>query len=364
MTQIAMTRLLLVTLAAGLVGTACSAPAAEPVAATAAPSPPTSLRLGFIDGLADAQVDTFLDELGSRSAGSLTVEYPDGFSGATHGAEQTIVRAVADGRLDLGWVGARAFAELGVRDLDVLVAPMVLDSVAAQDAVLASDVPDRMLDALEPLGVTGLAVVPGPVRRPIAADRPLTRLADFRDVPFHAFHADVNAASVTALGAALVDVPPPERNAGIESGSIRAYENSLVFLADKGDWRTNLMTLDVNLWPSVSVLLANPTMLEALPEDRRASLVAAATATARSTPAALPDEDRLVEQACRGGARFALAGPAELAEIRQALRPVLDDLRRDPAAAAHLDAVTELTRGIDPDVPTIPDGCAAAPTQE
>ena len=319
--------------------------------------------MAIVSRLADRQVGVFEDELAARAPSRVTLTFEDeAFPSSDHGVEQTIVRAVADGRLDLGWVGARALSELGVHDFDALVAPMVLDSIAAEKAVLSTDVPARMLKGLDALGIAGLAVVGGPLRRPIAAGAPLTTLSALEGVPFYSWHGDVNAASIQALGARNVDIAPPARNEGIANGSIRAYENTVGFLADNADWKANVMTANLNLWPSVSVLVANPKSLAALPPEVRKAVVDAAATTSERAFEAIGDEDARVAEACRAGARFAMAEACDLMAIEKALQPVVDGMRRDPLVAGHLDSVDTLTRGIPPESVTIPDGCHSPET--
>ncbi len=48
---------------------------------------------------------------------------------------------------------------------------MLIDSYALQSAVIASDITGRMLGGLSVIGVTGLAVVGGGLRKPIAVGR-------------------------------------------------------------------------------------------------------------------------------------------------------------------------------------------------
>lgn len=333
-------------------------------AGTSADAPTdTSLSLAIVPGLADADVEAFQEQLATRpdSGITLTLVSPVDVQ-HTRDAEQQLVREVAEGRVDLAWVGARAFRELGVHDLDALVAPMTLDSVPAQEAVLTTDLPDRMLSGLDVLGVTGLAVFPGPIRHPIAADSPLVTLEAFTDVPFFTWQGDVHALTVEALGATDVQVTPEERNAGIEDGSIRAYENSLVFLVDTTGWNTRAMSLNVNLWPSVSVLIANPDTVAGLDDPQLEVLTEVVQAVSATAFDRLADEQQLVDQACAGGATFGVASSAALGEIEAALRPVHDQLRADPVVAAYLDEIEALTAGIEPVVPTVPDSCTGTVT--
>ncbi|WP_157674350.1 TRAP transporter substrate-binding protein DctP [Agrococcus carbonis] len=340
-----------------------SAPGAVPSPSAAPPADPSpvALRLGFVAGLADAEVEALQDALPAATDGRVTIDVASEFDSQALGVEQRIVRGVADGAIDLGLVGARAFRELGVRDFDALIAPMVLDSVEAQRAVLASDLPDAMLAGVEPLGVEGLAVLAGPIRRPIA-DAPLHTLADFDGISFYSWHGDINAMSIEALGAVNVDASPSERNARIADGSIRAYENSLAFLARNADWRARTMTVDLGLWPSTAVLIADGDALEALGEDREAVLRAIA-AVADDALDRADDEQALAAEACSAGASLALAGDDAVREIERAFEPVLGALRADAVVADHLDAIATLTDGIEAariDIATCEDAAAPA----
>lgn len=334
-----------------------STAAAEDASAPA--TPPTSLTIAFVGRLADEQIAHFQTEVSRRSGGALAVAVDPNLTASSLTMEQRIIEAVSAGELDLGVVGVRAFRELGIHDLDALIAPMAIDSMAAQQAVLESDLPHRMLVGLESHDLVGLAVIAGPLRRPVA-DRPLTRLEDFADLPFHTFHGEVNAMTVEALGATHVDAPAEDRNAAIEAGEIRGYENTLAFLAHAIDWPTTYLTANVNLWPSVSVLVADPRMLASLSETEQAAVVEAATDTMARAVELIPDETRLTEEVCAGGGRLATAPAEALAEIEQAVAPVHAELRTDPLVAGYLDEIEALTADLPADSLSTPDGCDAA----
>ncbi len=337
------------------------APAAEP-SRTPTAADTAGLRFAFTPGLADAHVEALQEEIASRADSGLAVTIDESVDVQhTRDGEQQIVEAVAEGSVDLALVGARVFSQLGVHELDALVAPMVLTSVAAQEAVWSTDVPERMLDGLDAIGVDGLSVYPGPIRRPIAAGQPLTTAAAFEGVPFFAWDGDVNEATVDALGATNIEVTPEERNAAIEDGSILAFENSLLFMTDKTDWATRAMSLNVDLWPSVSVLIANAEALSSLSDDQRAALLEAVDATSSSAFQRLPDERELIEQACANGFTFGLAKPGELTQIEAALAPVHEQLRTEPGVAGYLDEIASVTRDVETGVPTVPADCDGTP---
>ena len=88
-----------------------------------------------------------------RSGGNLRIQVISPWGDYTDDAEQQVVRAVAAGKVDLGWAGARVFDTMGVTSFQALQAPMLIDSYALEQAVAASDMPGQMLQGLDKVGV-------------------------------------------------------------------------------------------------------------------------------------------------------------------------------------------------------------------
>lgn len=337
-----------------LTGCTVDAAATQPTPSTRSS---TTLTLAFTGGFAADQVAAFESAL--LESGMLDLAISADYDTDTFGIEQLIVQAVADGDVDLGWVGARAFSELGVTAFDPLVAPFAIDSLQTQAAVLESDLPDRMLSEAADLGVEGLAVVGGPLRRPIAADAPLLSAADFEGVPIYTFHGVVAARTMEALGAQNVDAAPPERDRGLENGSIRGYENTVSYLSNATDRRANIMTSNVNLWPGVGVLIVNPDVLAGLSEEQAEVLRAAAASAAEQSLDVLTDEAQLVAEICGAGGRFATSSDGDLAGLRAAVAPVLAAISSNTNDAAALDEIARLRGDTPADSLDIPTGCEA-----
>lgn len=349
---------LVVTTALALSGCAATAaPASVPSTPSAPPEEPKALLLAFPPGFADAQIGFFEEALAEESGGSVEVAISDDFPLDSRTAEQDIVAAVAAGELDLGWIGVRAFAQLGVHDFDALVAPMLIDSLATQKAVLGSDLPARMLEGLEPLDVTGLALIAGPLRRPISVGEPLTSLDRFEGIPFQAFPGDVSSATIAALGAVEADIAPVDRDPALMDGSLLAYENTLALMANNLDTPAMTMALNVNLWPGIGVIIANPSMLAELSPEKQDAVRTAAATTAERAFDVMEPESPLVAVVCAQEGSFAYATPEALAELRAAVEPVYDALRTESVTAAAIEDI-ERIKGSTPaeEVPT-PESC-------
>ena len=91
------------------------------------------------------QLRVFADEVSNRSGGSITVEVRDGWHRGDPEFESTTVADVRSGEVDMAWVGARIFDELGVTSFQALVAPLLVDTHDVQAAVFRDGVPDEML---------------------------------------------------------------------------------------------------------------------------------------------------------------------------------------------------------------------------
>src|SRR5262249_14159170 len=87
--------------------------------------------------------------------------------------EPVTVSLARAGKLDLGWIGARAWDTLGVRSFQALQAPFLIDSYPLLDAVVRSPMAGRMLAGLHQAGFTGLGLYPDQLRHLIGFRKPL-----------------------------------------------------------------------------------------------------------------------------------------------------------------------------------------------
>jgi TRAP-type C4-dicarboxylate transport system substrate-binding protein len=349
---------LLLTVAASVAGLAAGCTAAP---AASEGFEPQTLTLFHIDGNLDIDpaVGWFIDAVTARSDGAVTVEVTSECCGKQADVEEVLVSAVAAGEADLGWVGTRVFAEMGVDGLRALNAPLLIDGYALQRAVLESTEATEALAGVSELGVTPLALVPGSIRYPLAADEPVDSLADWSGLTIASFHSTPNADALSALGAQPLDVGFEERDAGLYDGTIGALENSLL-LQDLGREETvPYATVDVALWPRTSALIADPESAAASGPIADLLRQAAADAVAATKDLSALDVEAMAA-ACADGARFALAGTSELAAMRAAVQSEHDAISEIPQATALMEAVIAFAETHDPEVPAIPDGCDGA----
>ena len=311
-------------------------------------------------------IEQFVSQVKERSGGNVRIEVVNEWGGFADDAEQQVVRAVAAGKADLGWSGARVFDTMGVTSFQALQAPMLIDSYALQQAVLTSDMPGQMLHGLDQLGVRGLGVLADGLRKPVAVEQPMLVAADWRGITFGTVKSHGQTQAIQALGATPMEIFRRSRNEALAHGKLAGLELSL-FLYERNVLTrpAPYVTANVNLWPQMDVLLANPGRLAALTGQQRGWLEQAAQdAAGRST--AIADRDaQSLRNACQSGARFADASQAELASLRNAFAPVYASLEQDPQTTAFIQQIKALKQSTPAEPPlAIPAGCTGkAPEQ-
>jgi TRAP-type C4-dicarboxylate transport system substrate-binding protein len=246
-----------------------------------------------------------------------------------------------------------------VTALQALTAPMLVDSYSLQRAVLESDIPDAMLASLEDVGVEGLGLLAGGLRKPISVERPLLSKADWQGIGFQTFPSELQTTAIAALGADPTEVVFKELDAGLADGSIDGFEKNLLILqVNDLQLRAPHVTVNVSLWPETVALIADPDLLGRLSDEQRRWVREAASAAVDAS-SDLFDDQAVLDELCETGAIAAEAAPAQLEELRAAFAPVYEELRRDQVTARYLDEIAAMKAGmVAAESLEIPDMCS------
>ena len=265
---------------------------------------------------------------------------------------------VAAGKAELGWTGARAFHDLGVRDFDALVAPFLIDSYELEEKVVRDPLAGRMLDGLDTLGVDGPRRAARPAAqaaRRAAAPAP-GRLGRYHDRPTRARRS--RAATLRALGADGTEIP----SAGAIDGNDGVESQLAAIAGNQYDDVVGALAANVNLWPRPLVIFGNADALAGLDAGQRAALrAAAADAIGPMLRFERADDRDAAAILCRRGVEFAHASPADLVALRNAVAPVYASLSGDAFTKAAIAHIRALRTARAPEEPAC-SGAGAEPT--
>jgi TRAP-type transport system periplasmic protein len=344
---------------AGIVAAGCSAEGAGDKAGGS--GEPVALRMATVNGDLGftPQIEYLVDRVEELSEGNVRIEIVYEVGSFAPVAEQKVVSGVAEGKFDLGFAGTQVFESLGFNNFQALIAPMLIDSYALESSVIESGMTEQMMQGLDDLGVTGLKVLAGALRKPVAVKRPLLGPDDWRGITFGIFKSDAQAVAVRALAATPSQVIGDARDVALEKGSIDGFESSLLAYAMNGQQRSApYMTANVNLWPQTLLVMGNPDVLDALSAEQRGWLLQAADDAADRSADLVNTDAETMDAVCEGGGRLADASESEVAALQEEFTSAYATLGQDPQTSEFIDQIQALKQSTTPEAAlTIPTGC-------
>jgi TRAP-type transport system periplasmic protein len=289
------------------------------------------------------ELDPFVNEVARLSGGTIRIQVQNSWRAGQAKYETGLINDVRAGKADLGWAGSRAWDSVGVLSLRALHAPLLIDSYPVQERVVRSPLVGEMLAGLEPIGLVGLGVLPGPMRRPLGISRPLVAPADYDGLTIGVQQSLVADKTMRVLGAKPVWFPAMGK-----IGSFDGIEQQTASIdGNRYDTVGKHFTANVNLWPRPLVIFTGKQVFDSLsPDQRNALRQAAANAIPAQAAALSRSEQEAAGNLCRRGLEFQTASPHDLAALRTAVQPVYDTLARDPQTSKFLTAIAAIGKGL------------------
>ena len=292
-----------------------------------APGKTTVLTLAVPFGQ-PTEVNGFAEEVTRLSHGTMRIAVTPRWRYGQINYEKGLIADVRAGKADLGAAGSRAWDSVGVNSLRALGAPFLIDSYPLQDRVLASPMIPVMLRGLRRLGLVGLGVLPGELRRPLAVTHALLGPSDYRGRTIGVQQSLVASSTMRALGAS-----PVWFGGGASIAQFDGIEYDVSDIQGSGyDDPGTYLTSNVVLWPRPVVLFASRVAFARLsPAQRRILKRSVVDDRTAETNAMVRAERADTEILCsRRKLRFVAASQADVAALRRAVRPVDAELERDP----------------------------------
>jgi len=311
---------------------------------------PVVLTLESEDDLTLSGAPEFADAVKRLSGGALRIRFLQAGRGLEVDYERGVVDDVRHGRAELGIVAARVWDTLGVPTFQAMLAPLLVDGYETERRVVASPLGAEMLDGVEQAGVVGIALLPGPLRRPFGISHPFRGPLDYKDATVAIRLGDVARDTFRELGATAK---------GFVSGDLSGFDaaESDPKAVDYNGYE-GVLTSNVVLWPRPWTIFMNRHAFDALTSEQQDLLRRAGReAIAPELHDTVQDTAASLVQAChRGLVSLVVASDSELADLRRAVQPVYRRLARDPQTRRRLAEVVEL-RGNNP-IASLPPRCA------
>jgi len=291
---------------------------------------------------APTQIKAWANEVDQLSKGTLKVTFVKDARAGQPTYEAGTIADVGAGKVDMAWVGARVFDQVGLTSFQPLLAPLLIDNLELQGKVFDAGIPQEMLSDLGKLDLVGVGVLPGPMRKVLGIRKPFTKPGDFAGAVVGIQDSGVAEQTFHAIGARAKPVP-----ASAKLDGLNAYDQQLSSIANQYADDAKYVTGNLNLWPRPLVIIANRAAYDRLTADQHDIIAAAAK---DAVPVALEAERAAdtdaVTSLCKAGLTFAQSSDADLKALEKALAPVYTTIRKDSANAAWLDRITAIKESL------------------
>ncbi len=301
-----------------------------------------------IEGIPPDQLVAWAEQVGELTGGSLQIEFENGWRLGEAEFESATIADVQAGKIDMAWVGARAFDRVDVTSFQALLAPMLVDSHDLQTKVFEEGIPQEMLAGLEQLNLVGVGVLPGPMRKVLGVEKAFTKPADFAGEVVGMQDSKVTELSFTALGATTKMLP-----SGADIDGVDAYEQQLSSIwGNHYELSAGFVTANLNPWPRPLVLFIGTSVYDGLTDVHQQALTAATDdAMLQALDASRAEDDANVADLCRAGLDFVEASADDFGRLERAWTPVYDELRANSDTSGWIDRIAALkaSLGVGPD---------------
>jgi C4-dicarboxylate-binding protein DctP len=302
-------------------------------------------------------------QVATTSSGSIRISaLPATYSQSDNDPGSELLNLVMDGAVDVAVVPARIFDAEGVSSLDALQAPFVFTSTEQADSLLGDPIVGEMLSPLNAIGVKGLALTYDALRNALGYQRPLVSPGDFAGKAFAFRPNHVTRAAMAVLGASEYEDVGAAFERAIADRSVVGLEDSLNQPNRQGvGWSVGNEFLSFK----ANVIVVNAQVWGGLDDSQRESMQSAADATrewSRSSMSWHLDLAAAASKFCDSGAGDVVLGSeTDVAAMRAAVAPVIEELRSDPLTASVLDRIDQIEGEVSA---TVAKPCQAGPSPQ
>lgn len=320
-----------------------------------------TLKLGYVTtpqhpyGIAIAE---FAKRVAAQSGGKITIETVPSYQGG----DIPLLNDVTGGTIPMASVSSAVWATKNVKSFDALQMPFLITRYDLEKQVISGPIGKAMLTATKSVGVVGLAIHEGGLRKPLGK-KPITTLADWKGLKVRSVQSPVLQAGLEALGATPTPIPVTEVYTALRNGTVDAMESNLGLTNTLKLYEVaKYTTLNVNLWPFPTVLVMNQKAYDKLSDTQRSAITTAASGLGDFSITFFQDpKNNVIPGLCEKGAKFALAKPEDIAAMAQATKSVTQTFSADAQTKGFIDQISQLKSSLaPPPAPAaLPTGCGA-----
>jgi TRAP-type C4-dicarboxylate transport system substrate-binding protein len=326
---------------------------------SSASSAEITLRLGYVttaDHPYGVAVNQFIKDVGTASGGKIAIEGLPNYQGG----DVPLLRDVRGGAVEMASVSSAVWGTQGVTSFDALQALGLITRLDLEREVITGPIGAQMLEATSAVGLKGLAIHEGGLRKPVGAKKPLPSPAAFKGLTIRTPESSVLETGIKGLGADPTAIPVGDIYAALRDGTVDGMEANLGLIQTLKLYEVaKYVTANVTLWPFPTVLVMNQDKFDSLSADQQQIITDSANKVPGFSIDFLSQPSELPATLCKEGMKFAIASDANLQSFGTASKSVIAELSKNAETKDYIDQIQALKDGLSapPAAAPLPEGC-------
>ena len=263
----------------------------------------------------------FAEIVAAKSGGKIKVNV---FPGGALGGDQQTVSALQGGTVEITALNSGILASQ-IKDFEVFDFPFMFSAPKEVDAVVDGAFGQKLHARLADKGIVGLAFWELGFRNITNSRRPLNTVEDIAGLKLRVIPNAINVDWVKALGANPTPMAFPEVYAALESKAIDGQENPLnVILANKFAEVQKYLALTNHQYNPQSLIFSKKVWDQLSADEKRIVQEAAVEASRFQRQVNREAAAGQLDALKKAGMQVSEFSPAELAKLREKMKPVID----------------------------------------
>ena len=265
-------------------------------------------------------MEKFAQLVDTKSGGKLKVNV---FPGGVLGSDQANVSALQGGTLEMASMNSGIFASL-VKDFEIYDFPFLFGNPKEADAVVDGPFGQSLHAKLQDKGIVGLAYYELGFRQLTNSKRPINKVEDIAGLKLRVIPNPINIDWVSALGANPTPLPFPELYAALEQGAVDGQENPLPTIQGaKLNEVQKYLTLTNHQYNPQSVVVSKKFWDSLSADDKKVLQDAALESAKYQREQSRTLAAGILDKLKKGGMQVTELAPAEVAKLRDKMKPVV-----------------------------------------
>ena len=283
----------------------------------------------------------FAESVSAKSGGKIKVNL---FLAGVLGSDQANVSAIQGGTLEMAVMNSGILASVA-KELAIFDFPFLFANEKESDAIVDGPVGRKMHALLEDKGLIGLSYWELGYRHMTNSKRPLNKVEDIEGLKLRVIPNPINVEWVKALGANPTPLPFPEVYGALEQKAIDGQENPIAVIAANKFWEVQKhIALTNHQYNPQSVIFSKKVWDTLSPAERKIIDDSSDEATKYQRDQSRAAVAANVELLKKNGMMVTQFPPAEIAKLREKMKPVIAKFSASVGEATVNEMMAELAK--------------------